>query len=86
MDFLGVVEEVGTDGNFVVRGVTTPDIGNPVFDSKERKIGSVKRVFGPVDGPYVSVTPFDKSILTNATGKKVYFKLEAKNAKDKRRY
>jgi len=86
MDFLGVVEELGSNGNLVVRGVTTPDIGSSVYDARERKIGSVKRIFGPVERPYITVVPLDKSVLKNITDKKVYFKGEAKHGKDKRKY
>jgi RNA-binding protein len=86
MDLLGVVEELGSNGNLIIRGVTTPDVGNSVYDSKERKIGSVKRIFGPVESPYITVIPLDKSALKSITDKKVYFKVEAKHGKDKRKY
>ena len=85
MDFLGVAEEVTSDGKIIVSGVTAPEIGDPVFDAKQKRIGSVKRLFGPVDGPYVSVTPTDKTVLTNISGKKVYFEGATSYGKNKRR-
>ena len=85
MDFLGVAEEVTSDGKIIVLGVTAPEIGDPVFDARQRRIGSVKRVFGPVDGPYVSVVPVDKMLLTNISGKKVYFEGATSYGKNKRR-
>ncbi len=55
MDFLGKVSELTADGRIIVKCSETPEIGESVFDCKENKIGIVKRVFGPVDGPYASV-------------------------------
>jgi RNA-binding protein len=85
MDFLGVAEEVTSDGKIIVLGATAPEIGDHVFDAKQKRIGSVKRVFGPVDGPYVSVVPADKTVLTNISGKKVYFEGATSYGKNKRR-
>jgi RNA-binding protein len=85
MDVLGVVEEVTHDGNIIVRGTVTPEYGNIVYDSKKKKIGSVKRVFGPVDSPYISVTPSDKTVLKSISGKNVYFEGETQYGKNKRR-
>ena len=85
MDVLGVVEEVTHDGNIIVRGAVTPEYGNIVYDSKKNKIGSVKRIFGPVDGPYVSVAPVDKTVLVSISGKNVYFEKGAQYGKNKRR-
>ena len=85
MDFLGVAEEVTSDGKIIVVGVTAPELGDPVFDSKRKRVGSVKRVFGPVEGPYVSVAPADKAVLTNISGKKVYFEGATSYGKNKRR-
>ena len=85
MDFLGVVEEVTSDGRMIVIGETAPEIGDPVFDSKQKHIGSVKRIFGPVEKPYVSVVPSDKAVLTGISGKKVYFEGATRYGKNKRR-
>ncbi len=86
MDCLGFVETVSGDGRFVVKATAAPEANDPVFDSKGTKIGSVKRIFGPVDGPYVTVVPIDKSILADILGKKIYYRGEAKYGKDKRRH
>ena len=85
MDILGVVEEVTHEGNIIVKGTVTPEYGNLVYDSKKKKIGVVKRVFGPVDGPYVSVAPVDRSVLINISGRSVYFEKGAQHGKNKRR-
>ncbi|MDR0198232.1 MAG: Gar1/Naf1 family protein [Methanomassiliicoccaceae archaeon] len=85
MDVLGVVEEVTHEGVIIVRGDTTPEHGDPVYDAKQKRIGSVRRIFGPVSGPYISVTPVDRSVLMNITGKKVYTEKGAQHGKNKRR-
>jgi len=85
MDVLGVVEEVTHEGMIIVRGDVTPEYGNIVYDAKQKKIGSVKRIFGPVDRPYVSVAPSDKAVPANIAGKKLYFEKGAQHGKNKRR-
>ena len=85
MDYLGEVETITHDGKIIVRAVTTPDVNNTVFDSLEHKIGTVKRVFGPVDSPYVTVLPTTKTDLNGYLNKKTYFKGENRNGKDKGR-
>ncbi|MDR2865905.1 MAG: Gar1/Naf1 family protein [Methanomassiliicoccaceae archaeon] len=85
MDVLGVVEEVSHEGLIIVRGDVTPEHGNAVYDAKQKRIGTVKRIFGPVDRPYISVIPSDKSILINISGKKIYFEKGAQHGKNKRR-
>jgi len=85
MDILGVVEEVTHDGNIIVRGNVTPEYGNIVYDSDKKKIGTVKRVFGPVDRPYVSVAPANRSVSVGISGRNVYFEKGAQHGKNKRR-
>ena len=86
MEYLGYVETVSGNGRFVVKAETVPEINDQLFDQRGTRIGSVKRIFGPVDGPYVTVTASDASILTDIAGKKIYFKGETKYGKGKRRH
>ena len=85
MEFLGTVEEITSDGKAVVRSCELPDIGNSIFDQRERKIGVVKRIFGPVEEPYVTVTVDDRTALMGLKNKKLYFMKGAQNDKGKRR-
>lgn len=85
MDVLGFVEDVTSEGLIIVRSDVAPDNGNPVYDAKQKKIGTVRRVFGPVNRPYVTVTPVERSVLTNISGKKVYFEKVTQYGKNKRR-
>ena len=56
MELLGCIETVSGEGRFVVKADTVPDINETVFDDKGKRMGTVKRVFGPVEGPYVTVS------------------------------
>ena len=85
MDYLGEVETVTHDGKIVVRAITAPEVNVGVFDSHERKIGTVKRVFGPVDSPYVTVAPTAKGDLNGLLNTKTYYKGENRNGKVKGR-
>lgn len=55
MDFLGKVTEITNDGRIIVKCSKPPEIGETVYDAKQNRFGIVRRVFGPVDGPYASV-------------------------------
>lgn len=85
MEFLGTVEEITTEGRIVVRAVVTPEPGDNVFDQRNTRIGTVKRIFGPVDSPYVSVVPLDRNVIKNISGKKTYFEGATRHGKNKRR-
>ena len=85
MNYLGDVETVTDDGKIVVKAVTTPEVNSPVFDSRERRIGTVKRIFGPVDSPYVTILPVAKGDLDRLMNEKTYLMGEMKNGKGKGR-
>ena len=86
MECLGCVETVSGEGRFVIKAVTVPEMNEAVFDSEGKKMGIVKRIFGPIEGPYVTVNADENVRLTEITGKKVYRKGEIKNAKGKRKH
>ncbi|MFA6804701.1 MAG: Gar1/Naf1 family protein [Candidatus Methanomethylophilaceae archaeon] len=86
MELLGTVEETTSDGKAVVRSEKLPEIGDPVFDRREKKVGNVKRIFGPVDEPYVSVQLDDKTAGMGLKNKPLYFTTRGtQNGKGKRR-
>jgi len=49
-----------------------PPIGRTVVDESLDTVGRVVDVFGPVDQPYVAVTPNDRSKLAALVGQKLY--------------
>jgi len=57
MKKLGVVENLSYDGSILVRSEFAPPRGAHVVDRRNRPLGSVVRVFGPVKEPFVSVRP-----------------------------
>ncbi len=70
MDILGIVEGITSDGHALVRCENIPELGASVFDGK-RRIGTVRRLLGPVDSPYASIV--GDSINRGLEGKKVFF-------------
>jgi RNA-binding protein len=49
-----------------------PGLGAPVVDQNLDDIGRIVDVFGPVDRPYVAVSPRDSVSLPNLLGEKLY--------------
>ena len=86
MELLGNVETVSGEGRFVVRSVSAPEMNEAVYDASGNRLGIVKRIFGPVEGPYVTVNANEGIELTDICGIKVYHKGETKNAKGKRKH
>lgn len=54
-----VVRLPGPDGSGSGSGPDRPDIGVTVLDENLETVGRVVDVFGPVDRPYLTVTPVD---------------------------
>ena len=54
---LGVVENIGHDGSLLVRSELTAARGAEVLDKRNRPLGRVIRVFGPVKEPFTTVRP-----------------------------
>lgn len=53
-------------------GSDHPDIGRRVVDENLDSVGRVVDVFGPVEQPYVAVSPTDRDGLTALVGQKLY--------------
>ncbi|CCQ37237.1 tRNA/rRNA pseudouridine synthase complex protein Gar1 [Natronomonas moolapensis 8.8.11] len=51
---------------------THPDIGTDVVDSELDDVGRVVDVFGPVERPYLAVSPSDGVALPTLLGEKLY--------------
>ncbi len=50
----------------------TPDIGLMVIDESLSTVGRIVDVFGPVERPYVAITPTSTNGLTDLVGTKLY--------------
>ncbi|MFA9517387.1 H/ACA ribonucleoprotein complex subunit GAR1 [Halopenitus sp. H-Gu1] len=53
-------------------GEDPPEIGETVVDESLSTVGRVVDVFGPVDHPYVAVTPNEGVTLADLLGGKLY--------------
>ena len=84
MDFLGTVSETTSDGRVVIQTTTPPEMGGPVFDARNRRIGKIVRIFGPVERPFVSIEVDDSSI--SLAGTELYTQEVKNNGKNKRRH
>lgn len=49
-----------------------PDIGTEAVDEQLNEVGRVVDVFGPVERPYVAVTPEEGTALAALLGQKLY--------------
>jgi RNA-binding protein len=85
MRLLGVIQDVSFDGKLIVRGTYAPYPRERVVDNRNKPLGQVRRVFGPVESPYVMVEPAGKISLLAAVGKQVYVEEVGQYAKGKRR-
>lgn len=63
MEKLGIVQNVSYKGDLLVRAAFAPRLGQEVLDTRKTLLGRVRRVFGPVGSPYVTVEPRDKPSL-----------------------
>ncbi len=75
MQRLGTVSRLAQN-LLVVRcdGVDHPDIGAAAVDESLSRVGRVVDVFGPVDRPYVAVTPADGVRAASLVGERLYAK------------
>ncbi len=85
MKLLGVIQDITFDGRLVVRASFAPYPRDRVVDNRSKPLGQVRRVFGPVDSPYVMVDPTGKDSLLGAVGKQVYVEEVKQYGKGKRR-
>ncbi|MGA1820459.1 MAG: H/ACA ribonucleoprotein complex subunit GAR1 [Thermoplasmatota archaeon] len=71
---LGSVVNFSPKGSIVVKADITPRIGQIVCDSKGTPLGRIIRITGPVESPYVLVSPLakDEMSLFRVGGKKVF--------------
>jgi len=51
----GKIETVSGSEELITRFPETPPIGASVFNNKNKFVGEVKWIFGPVEDPYVEI-------------------------------
>ena len=72
MKTLGVVQDITRTGELLVKGERANVRRGPVFDGRKRRIGRIKRVFGPVDSPYILVVPNSGLNLNSMLNQRVF--------------
>lgn len=85
MEPLGIIEEITAEGDAVVRSRSLPENGARVLDADGRRVGTVRRIFGPVDEPYVTVVMEQGRADRSLKGATLYFTGGVRDGKDKRR-
>lgn len=71
MKKLGTVENLSYDGTVLVRAAFAPSPGTRVTDKRNRPLGRVSKVFGPVREPFASVRP-EAKVALSLLGSDVY--------------
>src|SRR5881396_1203344 len=64
MSRLGVVENIAHDGTVLIRSEFAPSRGADVRDKRNRPLGQVVKVFGPVQEPFAAVRPAGAASLS----------------------
>ncbi len=77
----GYIDSISHDGKIIARFPRMISLNTPVKDIRNKKIGKIDWIFGPVDEPYFEIEPQNKSQKTlSLIGNKVYLE-EDKNGK-----
>ncbi len=73
MDRVGTVTKF-SQGLLVVRSdsVAYPSLGTAVIDEQLEEVGTIVDVIGPVDRPFVIVSPLDKSNMEPLLNQRIY--------------
>jgi RNA-binding protein len=72
MKRVGTVSRVAQGVAVVRLDSDPPEIGTAVVDESLSRVGRVVDVFGPVDHPYVAVSPADGVSPASLVGSKLY--------------
>jgi RNA-binding protein len=72
MQRVGTVSRVAQGVAVVRLDGEPPAIGTTVVDESLSRVGRVVDVFGPVDRPYVAVSPADEASVAGLVGSKLY--------------
>jgi rRNA processing protein Gar1 len=74
MRFLGVIQGSTPKGDMVAKatGSVETRAGDKVYNGKKKHFGSVRRLFGPVKAPYVSIKTKRRGQTPETVGSEVY--------------
>lgn len=72
----GKVITVTNRDNIIARFSKEIPIGSRVVDNRNKSIGTIKGIFGPVDDPYYEIDPFDRDKHLTMKDMKLYLEEE----------
>jgi rRNA processing protein Gar1 len=73
---IGVALRIARSGMLIIKLSNQPNAGQVVVDSRNRPVGRIVEVFGPVKSPYASARPLS-DLAKHVLGQKVFSKGEA---------
>lgn len=69
----GYVDSISQEGKIMARFPKMVSLNTSVKDIRNKKIGEIDWIFGPVDKPYFEIDPYNKSKKTlSLIGSKIY--------------
>ena len=69
----GYIDSISQNGKIIARFPKMVSLNTPVNDIRNKKIGKIEWIFGPVDEPYFEIEPYNKSQKTlSLIGNKIY--------------
>ncbi len=57
MKYLGKIDDIIYNGKILVRSTFRPNFGKTVMDKHKIIIGKIQQIIGPVQDPYIVITP-----------------------------
>ena len=88
MQIIGEIENISSNGLWIIRSDHAPDIGSKVYDQHKHLVGRIINIIGPVKKPYILVRPKlnEKQKQLQIIGEKMYIKkeIDSKKMKHKR--
>lgn len=75
--YAGLALHVSKSKRLIIRAESELTGGSIIVDEKQRKIGKVAEIFGPVAKPYASIIPMT-SRLRRVIGNRVFFIVRAR--------
>jgi len=84
---IGAVLHISSSGNIIIQGGKIPPLGATIVTKQNRNVGFVKDIFGPVNNPFVSVSPrhFSEELETLVGKTLFYTSFRAKSIRSKSR-
>ncbi len=73
MKSIGRVITISHTGKLIMKGKFAPRPGSRVYDNRKGRIGTVSKIFGPVNVPFIAVRPDRKKTeLLSLLDKELY--------------